>query len=145
MAKFVKTLNKSKLMKKAMIFIGIIGLVSAATSCSRKENEETAGKGGNTTLRIVPKHHLIAKNIINSKVFIKYNTQESTTSFDDSVVCTLSDSVYMGTFSGLKKGNYYIAGTGYDSSISQYVKGGLPYVITDDGTKDITLHVTEAH
>lgn len=132
-------------MKQTLFFIGIIGLTSTLISCTRKEKDESAGKGGNATLRIVPKHHNIGKNIINSKIYIKYNAQEASSSFDDSVVCTLADTVYMGTFSGLKKGNYYLTGTGFDTSINQYVKGGLPYIIKEEGSIDITLHVTETH
>ncbi|MES2479409.1 MAG: hypothetical protein V4561_09990 [Bacteroidota bacterium] len=114
-------------------------------SCNRKEKDENAGKGGNATLNIVMKHHNESKNILNGKVYIKYNAQDAPSAFDDSVNCVSVGGVSTGTFNSLKKGKYYLYGTGYDTSVSQAVKGGLPYTVNEEVNLNITLPVTEAH
>jgi hypothetical protein len=44
----------------------------------------------------------------------------------------------------LKKGNYYIYGVGFDSTINQVVTGGLNVKITKkDEMAEVTLPVTE--
>jgi hypothetical protein len=129
---------------KTPFFITLIFLF-ALTACTRKAIDNIAGKGGNATLRVVPKHHNVHKNIINAKVYIKYNAQDATTVFDDSADCIMVNGVSTASFNGLKKGNYYLMSRGYDSSINQSVKGGIPYTIKEEVSLDIVVPVTETH
>lgn len=120
-----------------------LGLLCLATLSCKREEKGTAGKGGNALLRCVPKHHNVSKNIINAKIYIKYNAQDAPASFDDSAACVMIDGQPMATFAGLKAGSYYLYGNGYDTSINQGVKGGLPFVISTETTLDIAVPVTE--
>lgn len=114
-------------------------------SCNRKDNNQTAGKGGAAVLRIVPKHHGIYTNIINAKMYIKYNAQDLPSSYDDSANCNSLSGQPTAIFNGLKGGNYYLYCQGFDTSIKQNVKGGMPYTIANEVTIDLSLPVTEAH
>ncbi|MBN8670825.1 MAG: hypothetical protein ACK4EY_12480 [Flavipsychrobacter sp.] len=105
--------------------------------------EPIAGKGGNAILNIVAKHH--SKNIDSITVYIKYNTQDATVVYDDSVKAVMKDNKPIATFTNLKAGKYYIYGFGWDPSISSAVKGGIPYTITEDKQLNITLPVSETH
>lgn len=124
------------------ISFGALGLLLLA-ACNRDDDKNTAGKGGNAVLRIVPKHHEVYKNIVDCKVYIKYNAQDAPASYDDSAVVLDMSGMPTATFSGLKTGNYYLYGYGFDTSIRQNVKGGIPYTIKSETTLDITLPVTE--
>jgi hypothetical protein len=46
-------------------------------------------------------------------------------------------------FAQLKKGNYYLYGTGFDTSVMQNVKGGIPYTIENETAQTIYLPITE--
>lgn len=122
-------------------------LVCSASSCKRDEPVEAAGKGGNASIKAVPKHH--SKYINNCTMYIKYNTNDlpSTTfnasQYDDSLKCMVVDGIPYATFTGLKKGKYYVYGLGYDSTIQQTVQAGKPVTITADQTYEITVPVTE--
>lgn len=114
-------------------------------SC-KPDKKEGGGKGGSATLVIYPQHHTVAKNIINGKVFIRYNTLDAPTSgvYDDSATCTNHDSLLSGTIINLKNGNYYLFATGFDTSVNQYVKGGVPYTISAQSTTlTVNLPVSE--
>jgi hypothetical protein len=124
----------------------IVLLAAVATvSCNRDDNKGSAGKGGNAILRIVPKHHNVFKNLVDMKVYIRYNVQDAPSFYDDSVATVAMSDQPTAVFSGLKTGNYYIYGYGYDTSIKQNVKGGMPYTISSETTLDLTLPVTEVH
>lgn len=112
-------------------------------SCNRKDKDEVAGKGGNAILKITPQHH--GQDIDSCKVYIKYNTLDAANSYDDSAWVIQVNERPVAMFSGLKKGNYYVFGKGWDPSIVQNVKGGIPYTITEEKTLEITLPVTEDH
>lgn len=115
-----------------------------AISCTRSDDSNSgAGKGGNATLSIVAQHHTVTKNITTCKMYIKYNAQDAPAYYDDSVQCNIADSEAVGIFSGLKTGNYYIYGLGYDTSVKQTVKGGMPYTISSETNQTINLAVTE--
>lgn len=126
------------------ILFGSLALCTAA-SCSRKENDQTAGKGGNATLICVPKHHDVYKNILNGKIYIAYNVQDIPSFYNDSADCLVVDGVPTATFSGLKTGKYYLYGTGFDTSITKAVKGGLSYEIKQETSLQVTVPVTETH
>lgn len=114
------------------------------TGCKRDEPIApggNAGKGGNATLKVVPKHHGIV--IDSCTVYIKYNTQDASATYDDSVKCMPDNGVSTAIFSGLKTGNYYLYGNGWDDNINMGVIGGLPYIIKEENTFSVNLPVTE--
>lgn len=129
---------------KCVLLFALMSVLAIA-ACKRDEPIEpaSAGKGGNATLKITPTHHGVA--IDSCTVYIKYNTQDAATSYDDSVKCIPDNGVPTATFTGLKKGNYYLYGKGWDASISMEVVGGLPYVISEETTLAANLPVTEIH
>lgn len=129
-------------MHRYRIYVGV-SLLALAFGCNRKDEEtDVAGKGGNAILKITPKHH---SQIIDScKVYIKYNTLDATASYDDST-WALPSNGSVAVFQGLKAGKYYIFGLGWDKSINQEVRGGLPHTITEQKTYELILPVTEVH
>jgi hypothetical protein len=48
-------------------------------------------------------------------------------------------------FKGLKAGDYYVYGIGWDPSISSNVKGGIPCTIDNETDLSIIVPVTETH
>lgn len=120
------------------------GLLVTFFSCT-KNKDDAPGKGGNASLVIYPQHHTVEKNLRNMKVYIKYGAQEPPSNgvYDDSVACTRDDTSSVGTFSGLKNGNYYLYGYGYDTSVFKNVKGGIPYTITSQASQTVLLPVSE--
>lgn len=114
------------------------------TSCSRKDDNKTvdaAGKGGNTTLKVTPQHH--GQNIDSCTIYLKYNAKELPSDFDEQTICIMENGKPVATFTGLKKGDYYIYGKGWDPSITQKVVGGIPYTVSEEKTYDINIPVTE--
>jgi hypothetical protein len=125
------------------ICIAAVAMLAVA-ACNRKDEEtDVAGKGGNAVLKVVPKHH--DDEIDSCKVYIKYNTLDVASSYDDSASVIQVNGAPVATFSGLKKGKYYLYGKGWDASISKEVKGGLPQTIAEDKTYELTLPVSEVH
>lgn len=128
-------------------FKTILPVLFAASlvSCERKEPEPVivAGKGGNATLNVTPQHH--GRNIDSCTIYIKYNTLDkpSNSTYDDSAKCMQVNGKPVATFSGLKKGNYYLFGYGWDPQISLNVKGGAPKPIDQETTIDYNLAVSE--
>jgi hypothetical protein len=110
------------------LFCVIVAL--SAVSCKKKANSvppivDTAGKGGTTTLIVLPQHHNISKNINTCEVYIKYNAQNTPSAYDDSTACTFANGVVTCQFTNLKNGDYYLYGRGYDTSVQRVVGGGL--------------------
>ncbi|OSZ78144.1 hypothetical protein CAP35_07730 [Chitinophagaceae bacterium IBVUCB1] len=126
-----------------LLFAVCILLINACRDKKSTTTEPIAGKGGSATLNIVSKHH--GKNIDSIAVYIKYNTQDAATAYDDSVKAVIINSKPTASFANLKKGKYYIYGLGWDPTIISKVKGGIPYTITEEKQLDITLPVTETH
>jgi hypothetical protein len=58
---------------------------------------------------------------------------------------TISPGDTYAIISGLKQGKYYLFAKGWDPSISNNVKGGIPYTISSDEMQEITVAVTEVH
>lgn len=134
-------------MKKTFLFL--LPLAAILASCGGDDGNKTvtppieAGKGGNAELRITPKHH--QRTIDTCMVYIKYNTSEAPTSYDDSVQCTMHSGDTVAVFSGLKTGKYYLYGRGYDKGIFQTVVGGAPYTISSETVQNLNLYITEDH
>ncbi len=128
------------------ILFQICFLMIATSILLSCQKQEKAGFGGNTNLVIRCQHHGVTLDSMT--VFIKFNTQEAPLDgifdVDQKVVKqTLNDSY--ASISGLKKGKYYLYADGYDPSISEEVKGGIPYIIDEEGTQEIVIPVTEKH
>lgn len=136
---------------KRLIILATLGIL-AISACKRREDPkpsgDVAGKGGNAGIAVTPKHH--AKYIDSCTVYLKYNTLDlpsatfDASKYDESVKCVkINDSVGVANFTGLKKGNYYLYGVGWDRNIMDTVVGGKPLTITGDSTYNINLSVTE--
>lgn len=139
-------------MKKQTLYtIWLPGLVAILcfSACKDKKTETpapavVAGKGGSSILRVIPRHH--SKEIDSCTVYIKYNAQDlpANGKYDDSLKVVKDSSGHpYAIFTGLKKGNYYLYGYGWDKSIADTVLGGSPHIITTDGTEDMYLQITE--
>lgn len=122
----------------------IAALTLMAASCHKKDGGG-AGKGGSASLQVYPQHHKIARNLVNMIVYVKYNTSDAPANgvYDDSLSCVDADTAQYCIFPGLKNGNYYFYGKGYDTSIKQAVQGGLPYTITLQQAQVFDLPVSE--
>jgi hypothetical protein len=101
------------------------------------------GLGGSSSIRFTAKHH--NKAIPLTTMYIKYGAKTSpgisASDFDNAII---SDAQGQGTFENLQKGDYYLYGIGWDSSITQAVSGGVPVTIKKDGdAMDVTVAITE--
>jgi hypothetical protein len=132
-------------------FLPLISIVTLASviSCKDDDNKCVAGTGGNVTVVAKPEHHL--EPIINlpaypDSAFVKFNTQEfpgDNPALYDLVVAgeAPEDHVHI---EGLKCGKYFIFMTGFDTTIQERVKGGIPVQITQQsGERIIKVPVTE--
>ena len=130
-------------MKHTILSICLATLM-LTTFISCKKN----GIGGDNTIAAFPKHH--SKTISNAIVYIKYGATEfpgdDISVYDDSEVAEQEGTGDAHAhFTGLLKGDYFIYAVGYDSAISQTVKGGIKVKITTKaGEQDIEIPVTES-
>lgn len=110
------------------------------TACKK---DPVAGKGGNAVLKITPRHH--GTNIDSCTVYIKYNTKDlpGDGKYDDSAKCVPENGKPVATFSNLKKGDYYLFGSGWDPTIGEAVVGGSPYTISEENLQSHNISVTE--
>lgn len=130
-------------MMKYTLLLFLVTLSIFQLGCKKKSS---AGLGGNANLKITAIHH--AAVIDSCKVYIKFNSSEAVTLGEYEVSewvkkDSLGNSYVI--FKGLKKGDYYIYGEGYDPSILNTVKGGIPYTIEEETDLSINLPVTEVH
>lgn len=106
---------------------------------------QLAGTGGATTIVAFPKHH--GGDVWNSTAYVKFNTKEfpgipGSVAYDLTVSSEPTHNHV--ELENLKVGNYYIYMTGYDSSITATVKGGMPYTLAQStGEVDINVAITE--
>jgi hypothetical protein len=129
-------------MKNISLFL-LLSSVLILFSCKKKSS---AGLGGNANLKVTAIHH--AAVIDSCKVYIKFNSSEAVSLGEYELSewvkkDSLGNSYVL--FKGLKKGEYYIYGEGYDPSILNTVKGGIPYTIEEETDMSINLPVTEVH
>ncbi len=113
-------------------------LIIFFSGCSKN-----AGTGGNNNIIATVKHHGLV--IPNATVYIKYNATEfpgeNTSVYDDYKTAGKDGKV---KFEGLKRGDYYFHGIGFDTSINQTVIGGVPVqLLQKAGEKLIDIPVTE--
>lgn len=131
-------------MKDLKTLVLFASLFIAIGACKKKKDDEPkaiGGKGGSAVINATAKHH--GKNIDSCTIYIKYNATNMPSSYDDSVKCVMSNGKPVASFSGLKTGDYYLYGRGWDTSIHQTVVGGIQYTITSETAQDITVPVTE--
>jgi hypothetical protein len=116
----------------AILLMGSIIL----TSCKK------AGLGGNSSVSGTVKHHV--KPIPNAVVYIKYGATEfpgaDVSKYDASVA---SDASANYSFKGLEKGDYYLYGFGYDSTLMQNVMGGIGITLKKNQALSSDVPVTE--
>ena len=123
-------------------------IVSALSSC-KKDDKCEAGSGGSVTLVLEPEHHgepIYSQPAYRDSAFIKFGAEEfpgdDPTKYDIIVVGQSGSKKV--TVSGLKCGKYYLFMTGFDTSIVERVKGGIPYEFDDEeGVKTVKVPVTE--
>ncbi|MEO8146869.1 MAG: hypothetical protein ABI723_04480 [Bacteroidia bacterium] len=138
---------KNKIMNYSTVVLTTI-IALSFTSC-KKKNDCKAGTGGNVTIVALPQHH--GKTIYNQgnypdTAYVKFDTQD----FPGADVSKY-DAIFVGDsgedhvhIENLKCGDYYIYCTGYDTSISQRVTGGIPYSFSQEsGEIDLAVPVTE--
>lgn len=129
------------------IFIVAAGCMLVFPGCEHDAAKIAAGKGdgGMATVNVFPRHNGVTANLINVKVYVKYNTIDAPANgvYDDSMACANYDSLVSCAFTGLRNGSYYFYGYGYDTSVSKNVKGGIPYTITTQNTQTLYLPVSE--
>lgn len=133
-------------MKRTLLLTGIAA-IAIGTSC-KKDNKCEAGSGGSLTLVVQLRHHnalIVNDSLRPDTVWVKYNAK------DWSGAPSGADAVFIGEFpedhvhiSGLKCGDYYLFGSGWDNSVSEIVKGGRAFSTENDsGEESVTIAVTE--
>lgn len=136
-------------MKGSILSLSLFAVaIIASSSCKPDKECEDAGTGGNLTVVATLKHH--SKVIYNQPsypdtVYVKFNTQDmpdSVTPYDTYFVGEAGeDHVHL---EGLKCGDYYFYGAGFDTLITQRVIGGIPFTTTQtDGEIELNVPVTE--
>lgn len=108
-----------------------------------------AGTGGNVTLVAFPQHHgapIMGDSSHVDSAFVKFNTSNApgiNSSNYDLVIAGEVGETHV-HIPGLKRGKYFIYMSGYDSTDSVRVTGGIPFEITaTSGEIDLNVPVTE--
>ena len=117
----------------ALLFFGII-----TTSCNKE------GIGGDNTLAVFPEHH--GKPIYGATVYVRFaGTEFPGSNPSDYDLAEVGDSSEEHVhIKGLRKGNYYLYATGFDSSISAIVTGGVHIKLNKkSGETDVKVPVVE--
>ena len=128
---------------KTTFFLFAIIVLASNFSCKKKPS---AGLGGNAKLKIAAKHHGIT--IDSCTISIKFNSLDAPSNGMYDLTHKVSKGIAGESFTifeGLKPGDYYVYGLGWDPSISNNVKGGIPYTIKDETDLSIIVPVTETH
>ena len=125
-------------MKLLRLFLATLVLALTLVACEKE------GLGGKATITGHVKHH--DTPIPNATVYIKYGARElpgtDPSDFDAQTVASSGDGHY--EFTDLQKGDYYLFSIGFDSTISEAVKGGIPVNINKKSeTLEVNIPVTE--
>ena len=119
-------------MRTLKITLQVLVLSSFLFACCK------GGSGGDASITAYPFHH--SKPIPGATVYVKYDATEppgtSPSSYDATFKATATGLSIMCT--GLKCGNYFLYGVGYDSSIMQTVSGGIAVKIAYSDRKHNT-------
>lgn len=133
-------------MNKTVLLVSILFILLTVSSCKKCKD---AGQGGEVTLVAKPQHHgfsILNKASYLDTVYLKFNTKDSPgadlAGYDTYFVGEAGeDHVHL---EGLKCGDYYIYAVGYDTTINERVKGGIPYSFSEtSGEIDLNIPVTE--
>jgi hypothetical protein len=120
----------------SFIVICLLVLAFTTSSCHKE------GLGGNCSINGTVFHH--EKAIPNCVVYIKFNTSDfpgdSPADYDGSVT---ADGKGEYAFPKVYPGDYYLYGIGFDNSISEVVKGGIPVKVKRNKSVAIDVPVTE--
>jgi hypothetical protein len=124
--------------------LALSGLVILSTSSCKKEDKCIAGTGGSLTIVAKLRHHgeLIPNDSLRpDTVWVKFNAKDwggAPNEYDLRFIGEFpEDHVHL---SGLKCGDYYFYASGWDTSIVQLVKGGIPFS-TDKESGEIVLDI----
>lgn len=135
---------------KCLTLAGMVLMVSCKKNIDIPDPYCEAGNEGTITLRLFPEHHedpITSLPNYPDSAFIKFNTDEFPGSDDPE----LYDLVVTGTpgsnevvINNLSCGTYFIYMTGFDQSIVERVKGGIPVKVAYGETvKSVIIPVTE--
>ena len=120
----------------SLLMCASLCLLLSVTACSKEGFDGDARISGKVA------HH--SARIPYATVYIAFGAKELpgtlTTDFDASVI---ADSAGIYEFDNLKKGDYYLYGLGFDSTISQTVRGGLRVTLAKGDDKTLEVPVTE--
>lgn len=128
---------------KTNLIILLLLIIATSFSCKKKPK---AGLGGNANLKITAQHH--SSTIDSCTISIKFNSLDAPSDgiydLTQKITKDIAGDSYT-IFEGLKPGDYYVYGLGWDPSISNNVKGGIPYTIENETDLSIIVPVTEVH
>ncbi len=136
-------------MKSLKIIFVLLPLTFILFSSSCNKKCKNAGTGGEVVLVAKLQHHgftIVNRASYLDTVYLKFNTSDSPgenlNSYDTYFVGEAGeDHVHM---HGLKCGDYYIYGVGFDTAINDRVKGGIPYSFDkESGEIHLIIPVTE--
>lgn len=120
-----------------LLVLPLLGFLLSLSSCTKE------GFGGEAKISGGVAHHGL--RIPEAQIYIKFNATELpgtlVSEFDASVVADAQGNY---TIENLKKGDYYLYSVGYDTSISEVVRGGLSVKIEEaDQSLAVNIAVTE--
>jgi hypothetical protein len=97
------------------------------------------GKGGTAVISVSPTH--LERYVDSCTVYIKYGSLDAPANgiYDDSVVCTLADTIPVAKFTNLKAGLYFFYGKGYHIPYTAYVKGAVNYTACTEAAATLLL------
>lgn len=126
-----------KLIHCKLLMAVFAALLAFAFSSCHKE-----GLGGNGSITGTAAHH--GKPIPNCVMYLKFNTQdfpgERPSDYDANVT---ADANGVFTFPKVYKGDYYLYGIGFDNSLGQVVRGGVPVKVKRNKVTTQDVPVTE--
>jgi hypothetical protein len=126
-------IRKPRFFGPAFFILTLLGIIAGCEKNNNNDEDKpicVGGKGGSVSLIASLQHHgkpIISRDSYPDTVYVKFNTLEypgSLQKFDTLVVAeTGEDHVHI---SGLRCGKYFVFATGFDTTINQRVRGGVP-------------------
>jgi hypothetical protein len=130
-------------MNRNIIALTGASLLLLTAACNKDDDALQGGKGGLATLSVNTFHH--SRRIDSAMVYIKYQAKDLPANgrYDDSARVVKGTSDTVAVFTGLKTGNYYLYGKGWDRFGPYAVQGGIPYQINSETTLTVNVPVSE--